>query len=399
MRPHSEALLELRRRELRRRERQEFGGQIQWEAAFFGLLAAIGLGASLLAMVLGGMVAAGVTSFSEEPAELVDRIMAGGGAIAIAILALAYLAGGYVAARMARFDGWRQGVGIFLLSLLIVLAAAITAWIAGGELDPTSSVALPDNPVDEGPLNASAWVIAGILVVVPLLSALIGGVLGERFHRAVDQAAFEGPELFPERDSTGSNLNGDRNEMANALLIIDFQNDFTSGGRLAVPGGDEIAGPVRRLAKQFDHVFATRDWHPRDHSSFETQGGPWPVHCVQGTHGAELHAAMRDIEVEEIVDVGVEREDQGYSGFEKSKLADLLRERGVDEVAVVGLATDYCVRASAIDAAREGFDVSVVTDAIRAVDVNPGDGERALKDMEEAGAKLVTSESLAPTRG
>jgi nicotinamidase/pyrazinamidase len=195
-----------------------------------------------------------------------------------------------------------------------------------------------------------------------------------------------------------SNLR-ERVKMSKALLIIDFQNDFTSGGALEVPDGDEIAEPVKRLAKEFDYVFATRDWHPTDHSSFETEGGPWPVHCVQGTHGAELHPAMRDIEVEEIVDVGAEREDQGYSGFEKSKLADLLRERDVDEVAVVGLATDYCVRASAIDAAREGFDTSVVTDAIRAVDVNPGDGERALEDMRKAGAKLVTSDSLVRAGG
>ena len=184
--------------------------------------------------------------------------------------------------------------------------------------------------------------------------------------------------------------------MSKALLIIDFQNDFTSGGALEVTGGDEIAEPVKRLAKEFDHVFATRDWHPPDHASFETEGGPWPVHCVQGTHGAELHPAMRDVEVEEIVDVGVEREDEGYSGFEKSKLADLLRERGVNEVAVVGLATDYCVRASAIDACREGFDTTVVTDAIRAVEVTPGDGQRALEEMEEAGAKLQTSRELAP---
>ena len=187
--------------------------------------------------------------------------------------------------------------------------------------------------------------------------------------------------------------------MSRALLIIDFQNDFTSGGALEVPGGDEIAKPVQRLARQVDHVFATRDWHPPDHSSFETEGGPWPVHCVQGTHGAELHPAMTEVDVEEIVDVGVEREDQGYSGFEKSKLADLLREQGVNEVAVVGLATDYCVRASAIDACREGFDTTVITDAIRAVDVNPGDGERAIEEMKEAGAKLQTSDELLPARG
>jgi nicotinamidase/pyrazinamidase len=182
--------------------------------------------------------------------------------------------------------------------------------------------------------------------------------------------------------------------MSSALLIIDFQNDFTSGGALAVPGGDKIAGPVKRLGGIFEHVFATRDWHPPDHASFETEGGPWPVHCVQGTHGAELHPAMREVEIEAVVDVGAERDDEGYSGFEKSKLEDLLRERGVDEVAVVGLATDYCVRASAIDACRLGFDTTVVTDAIRAVEVNPGDGERALEEMQAAGAKLATSDVL-----
>jgi nicotinamidase/pyrazinamidase len=182
--------------------------------------------------------------------------------------------------------------------------------------------------------------------------------------------------------------------MPDALLIIDFQNDFTSGGALEVPGGDEIADPVRRLADRFDIVMATRDWHPPDHSSFETEGGPWPVHCVQGTHGAELHPAMEDVEVDVIVDVGREREDQGYSGFEKSTLADALRERGVDRVYVTGLATDYCVRASAIDAAKEGFDTTVVEDAIRAVNVSPDDGERAIEDMKQAGAKVATSNEV-----
>ena len=186
--------------------------------------------------------------------------------------------------------------------------------------------------------------------------------------------------------------------MASALLIVDFQNDFTSGGALAVPGGDEIAEPIKRLAPQFDHVLATRDWHPPDHASFETQGGPWPVHCVQGTHGAELHPAMREIDVDELVDVGAGREDEGYSGFEKSKLEDLLRERDVDEVAVVGLATDYCVRASTIDACKLGFDTTVITDAIRAVDVNPGDGDRAIEEMRAAGATVQSSEEILNLR-
>ena len=188
--------------------------------------------------------------------------------------------------------------------------------------------------------------------------------------------------------------------MSEALLIIDFQNDFTSGGALEVPEGDEIAEPVKALADRFEIVMATRDWHPPDHASFETQGGPWPVHCVRGTRGAEFHPTMDEVALDEVVDVGREREDEGYSGFEKSELANLLRERGVEKVYVTGLATDYCVRASAIDAAKEGFDTTVVEDAIRAVNVNPDDGERAIEDMKQAGANVATSdEVLAGVRG
>jgi nicotinamidase/pyrazinamidase len=182
--------------------------------------------------------------------------------------------------------------------------------------------------------------------------------------------------------------------MADALLIIDFQNDFTPGGALAVAEGDRIGAPIQRLAPQFDVVAATRDWHPPDHSSFQSQGGPWPPHCVQGTPGAELHPAMDAIDVDFVVDVGRERDDEGYSGFEKSDLAEQLRSRGVDRIAVCGLATDYCVRASAIDACREGFEVTVVEDAVRPVEVEPGDGERALEEMREAGAKVAGSEEL-----
>jgi nicotinamidase/pyrazinamidase len=182
--------------------------------------------------------------------------------------------------------------------------------------------------------------------------------------------------------------------MAKALLIIDFQNDFTSGGALEVPRGEEIAEPVKRLADRFDLVFATRDWHPPDHASFETQGGPWPIHCVQGTHGAEFHPAMEHVRLDAVVDVGRGREDEGYSGFEKSDLATILSEHDVDEVYVCGLATDYCVRASAIDARVEGFAVTVVEDAIRGVEVKPGDSERALGEMREAGATVASSDEV-----
>jgi nicotinamidase/pyrazinamidase len=183
-------------------------------------------------------------------------------------------------------------------------------------------------------------------------------------------------------------------DVSRALLVIDFQNDFTPGGPLAVGGGDEIAEPIKRLAGEFDVIVATRDWHPPDHSSFQEQGGPWPVHCVRGTPGAEFHPAMSGIDLDAVVDVGQGREDQGYSGFERSNLAEILRARGVAEVFVCGLATDYCVRASAIDACKGGFDVTVVEDAIRPVEVEPGDGERALDDMRAAGARVATSDEV-----
>ena len=182
--------------------------------------------------------------------------------------------------------------------------------------------------------------------------------------------------------------------MAKALLVIDFQNDFTAGGALAVPEGDDIAGPVRRLAQHFDFIAATRDWHPPDHASFRDQGGPWPIHCVRGTHGADFHPAMRELDLDAVVDVGQGRDDQGYSGFENSELARILRDNGIDEVYVCGLATDYCVRASAIDACREGLAVTVVEDAVRGVEVNPGDSARAFQDMRDAGARIATSDAV-----
>jgi len=184
--------------------------------------------------------------------------------------------------------------------------------------------------------------------------------------------------------------------VADALLIIDFQNDFCPGGALAVEGGDEIADPIKRLAQssRFDIIAATRDWHPPDHASFEAEGGPWPVHCVQGTPGAELHPSMHDVDIDFTADVGREREDEGYSGFEKSDLAQFLRDRGVERVFVCGLATDYCVRASTIDACGEGFDTTLVEDSVRAVNVQAHDGERAIEEMEAAGAKVATSDEI-----
>jgi nicotinamidase/pyrazinamidase len=175
-----------------------------------------------------------------------------------------------------------------------------------------------------------------------------------------------------------------------ALLIIDFQNDFTEGGALAVPDGDAIAPRVNELAASgdFDLVVATRDWHPADHDSFVEQGGPWPPHCVQGTPGAELHPSLPPDAVDVVVNAGYEPHLEGYSGFEETDLESVLREHEIDAVTVVGLATDYCVRHTAADALAKGFGVRIDRDGIRGIDVEPGDSERALQELEAAGATV-----------
>jgi nicotinamidase/pyrazinamidase len=177
--------------------------------------------------------------------------------------------------------------------------------------------------------------------------------------------------------------------MGKALLIIDFQNDFVPGGALPVPDGDAIATRVNELldSGEFDLVVATRDWHPADHGSFVEQGGPWPPHCVQGSEGAELHPSLDRSRIDYVVDVGSGQADEGYSGFEKSDLAEILRRHDIDAVTVVGLATDYCVRATALDALREGFRVTVDREGVRGIDVEPGDSERALAEVEAAGGR------------
>lgn len=183
--------------------------------------------------------------------------------------------------------------------------------------------------------------------------------------------------------------------MREALVIIDVQNDFTAGGALAVPGGDEVVEPLNELARRFDLVFATRDWHPPDHHSFEPQGGPWPVHCVQGTDGALLHPGLDGTQVDEVIDKGRQPALPGYSAFEDTDLEDRLRARGIDSLAIGGLATNFCVRHTALDARRLGFGVTLVTDATRGVDLEPGDTERAVAEMEAAGVRCVTTVDLA----
>jgi nicotinamidase/pyrazinamidase len=179
--------------------------------------------------------------------------------------------------------------------------------------------------------------------------------------------------------------------VSRALIIVDFQNDFTPGGALAVPEGDTIAPKLNELTASgdYDLVVATRDWHPADHSSFAEQGGPWPVHCVAGTHGAQLHADLDRTRIDITVDKGQDVKTDGYSGFAGTDLEEILRERGVTQVTVVGLATDYCVKNTALDALRAGFAVTVDSNAVRGVEVQDGDSERALSEVRAAGGVMA----------
>lgn len=181
-----------------------------------------------------------------------------------------------------------------------------------------------------------------------------------------------------------------------ALLIVDVQNDFCPGGALPVSGGDQIVpvlnGYIDRFKKANLPIFASRDWHPEKTSHFNTYGGVWPPHCIRGTRGAEFHPDLRLSEDVVIISKGMDPEEDSYSGFQGTEsrgvgLAELLHQRGVKRLFVGGLATDYCVKFTVLDALRQGFKVVLIDDAIRGVDLKPGDSERAVEEMTQAGAE------------
>ena len=180
-----------------------------------------------------------------------------------------------------------------------------------------------------------------------------------------------------------------------ALIVVDVQNDFCPGGSLAVASGEKVAGVMTGIAKHFSKhrakVFTTRDWHPEGHSSFREQGGPWPPHCVQGTRGAEPHPDLHLPKSASIIRKGTSLDKDAYSGFIDSDLEQQLRSAGIVRVFVGGLATDYCVLNTVVDACGLGFETYVLTDGIGAVDVEPGDGLRALHLMRGSGATLTTT--------
>ncbi|QWV95244.1 nicotinamidase [Geomonas oryzisoli] len=188
-----------------------------------------------------------------------------------------------------------------------------------------------------------------------------------------------------------------------ALLVVDVQLDFCPGGALPVPEGDQVVPPLNRYLELFNErsvpIFASRDWHPDESRHFRDKGGIWPRHCVQGSSGADFHPGLRLPEGTIVISKGMSSWDNGYSALQGvtengTPFAMLLRRMELDRLYVGGLATDYCVKESVLEALREGFGVTVLTDAIRGVDVKPGDSDHALGEMVAAGADQATFASV-----
>lgn len=186
-----------------------------------------------------------------------------------------------------------------------------------------------------------------------------------------------------------------------ALVIVDMQNDFLPGGSLPVPGGDEIIATLNQYIRAFDAagapILATRDWHPAKTTHFQNQGGAWPVHCVQGTHGAELHKDLDLPAGTVIISKGMGATEDAYSGFQGiddagAPMAETLRDRGVRHLYIGGVATDYCTVATVLAALDAGFETTVLLDTIRGINVKPGDIEKAIADMVRHGAHVATLE-------
>jgi nicotinamidase/pyrazinamidase len=205
-----------------------------------------------------------------------------------------------------------------------------------------------------------------------------------------------------------------------ALIMVDLQNDFCPGGSLAVPQGDQVIAIANRLQPYFDCVIATQDWHPHDHTSFainhpqhsvgdvmildHVQQVLWPAHCVQGTQGAQFHAQLDLTRVEHYVHKGTDKYIDSYSAFfdnahlRSTELATYLKDRGLHDIYIMGLATDYCVKYSCLDAAKLGFNVHVIKEACRGIELSEGDIEKAYQEMQAAGVKIVSvDEIFSPT--
>lgn len=188
-----------------------------------------------------------------------------------------------------------------------------------------------------------------------------------------------------------------------ALIVVDVQNDFCPGGALAVPEGDLIVSVANRYIRRFGEkgwpVFASRDWHPVKTRHFRDYGGPWPIHCVQGTSGAAFHGGLQLTTDATIISKGEDPDSDAYSAFQATTASGLglsvaLESRGVDHVYVGGLATDYCVKSTVLDALKHGLGTSLLIDASRGVNLKPHDSELAVEEMVRAGASVATFERV-----
>jgi nicotinamidase/pyrazinamidase len=184
-----------------------------------------------------------------------------------------------------------------------------------------------------------------------------------------------------------------------ALVVVDVQNDFCPGGALAVADGDQVVTALNRYIDLFTKadlpIFATRDWHPPRTAHFNTDGGPWPPHCVRGTQGAAFHPDLVLGKNVRILSKGTDAQADAYSGFqavssEGLALSVLLRRQGVGRILIGGLATDYCVKHTVLDGLKEGFKVVLLTDCIRGVNLKPGDSARAIEEMTQAGVEIAS---------
>ncbi len=188
-----------------------------------------------------------------------------------------------------------------------------------------------------------------------------------------------------------------------ALIVVDIQKDFLPGGNLAVPDGDKIIPIVNEYIQKFEEagglIVATRDWHPVDHISFKERGGPWPPHCIQNTDGAKFHDDLKLPENTVIISKADEPDKEAYSGFQGTELQNLLKEKGIDSVFVCGLATEYCVKNTVLDAIKLGFKTHILADAIKGIDANPGDSEKAIEEMKSEGAEIVNIKDVTITPG
>ena len=189
-----------------------------------------------------------------------------------------------------------------------------------------------------------------------------------------------------------------RLEKGGALIVVDVQNDFCSGGALPVPDGDKVVPVLNEYIRIFSRagasIVATRDWHPADHISFKAQGGVWPPHCIQGTQGAAFHPDLALPKEAVIISKGDHPKKEAYSGFQGTDLAERLKREGIRTVYVGGLATDYCVKNTALDALKSGFETVFLEDASRGVEARPGDTEKAISEMKESGARPISIKAL-----